>query len=133
VDKDSIEKVIDGVKLLALCGLAVLAYSLGAQDLAVFIAGGAFGHVVPGAANGARRITPVVTAAAFFIGASALTGCGASAETRGRYALEVSRCVAEERAVIEREGFSYEEDAEAMQLVRERCDAELDRIEQEGE
>ncbi len=37
-----------------------------------------------------------------------LAGCGASAEIRTRYATEVSRCIANERAIIDRQGTSYE-------------------------
>lgn len=47
MSKDTQDKLIDAVKLIALVGAAIGAYSLGASDLAVFIAGGAFGHAVP--------------------------------------------------------------------------------------
>ena len=61
----------------------------------------------------------------FFV---ALTGCGASAELRARYATEVARCTANERAIVDRQGTSFEEDQRDLLLERNRCDAALAAI-----
>lgn len=57
-----------------------------------------------------------------------VSGCGASAATREGYSAEVARCVAAERAIVDREGTSEEEDREALALERSRCDAALAAI-----
>jgi hypothetical protein len=60
---------------------------------------------------------------------SALTvGCGASAEIRTRYATEMARCIANERAIIDRQGTSYEQDREDLDVERVRCNAALQQI-----
>ena len=58
-----------------------------------------------------------------------LAGCGASAEIRTRYATEVSHCIANERAIIDRQGTSYEQDREDLDAERARCNAALESIE----
>jgi len=58
-----------------------------------------------------------------------LTGCVASAELRARYATEVARCTANERAIVDRQGTSFEEDQRDLLLERNRCDAALAAIE----
>ena len=56
-------------------------------------------------------------------------GCGgASAEVRTAYAVEQARCLANERAIIDRAGTSYDDDVEAMRVERARCDAALRAI-----
>ena len=55
-------------------------------------------------------------------------GCGASAEIRTRYATEVSRCIANERAIVDRQGTSYEQDREDLDVERVRCNAALQQI-----
>lgn len=57
-----------------------------------------------------------------------LTGCGASAELRARYATEVARCTANERAIVDRVGTSFEEDQRDLLAERARCDAALAAI-----
>lgn len=57
-----------------------------------------------------------------------LTGCGASAELRARYATEVARCTANERAIVDRVGTSFEEDQRDLLTERARCDAALAAI-----
>lgn len=47
MSKDTQDKLIDAIKLLALVGASIGAFALGASDLALFIAGGALGHAVP--------------------------------------------------------------------------------------
>jgi hypothetical protein len=66
----------------------------------------------------------------FAVSAAALNmaGCGASAATREAYAAEVARCVAGERAIVDRSGTSEEEDREALALERARCNAALAAI-----
>jgi len=67
----------------------------------------------------------------------ALPGCGAQASsaTRSAYAVAASLCVARERIIIEESCGSLSEadcsarDYAAMAAERERCDAELARIE----
>jgi hypothetical protein len=61
-----------------------------------------------------------------------LDGCGASNEFRVEYALEQARCIANEREIIRRPDTTYEEDVEALELERLRCDAALNAIEDEG-
>ena len=52
MSKDTQDRLIEAVKLLALVGAALGAHALGAADLAIFIAGGALGHAVPGRKSG---------------------------------------------------------------------------------
>ena len=62
---------------------------------------------------------------------SCMEGCGASAELRAAYALEQARCIANERQIVERDGTTYMEDVEDLELERARCNAALRLIEQE--
>jgi len=55
-------------------------------------------------------------------------GCGASAELRARYATEVARCTANERAIVDRPGTSFDEDQRDLLAERARCDAALAAI-----
>lgn len=55
-------------------------------------------------------------------------GCGASPATREAYTLETLRCVANEQAIVDREGTTADEDREALALERARCDAALGAI-----
>lgn len=55
-------------------------------------------------------------------------GCGASAELRARYATEVSRCTANERAIVDRQGTTLEQDRADLEVERARCDAALAAI-----
>ena len=64
----------------------------------------------------------------FFLFSVLLPGCGASAELRTRYATEVARCIANERAIIDRQGTSYEQDREDLDVERARCNAALQQI-----
>ena len=57
-----------------------------------------------------------------------IAGCGASAELRTRYATETARCIANERAIIDRQGTSYEQDREDLDVERARCNAALQQI-----
>lgn len=60
---------------------------------------------------------------------SALTvGCGASAQLRTAYATEMARCISNERAIIDRQGTSYEQDREDLDVERARCNAALQQI-----
>lgn len=57
-------------------------------------------------------------------------GCGgASGPTRVSYSLEVARCIAEERAIVDRVGTSAAEDHRDLVAARRRCDDALDAIE----
>jgi hypothetical protein len=77
-----------------------------------------------------RNATPIhglmviVGTALLLSGAS----CGASADIRTRYAVEVARCTANERAIVDREGTSLEQDREDLEVERARCDAALAAI-----
>jgi hypothetical protein len=64
----------------------------------------------------------------FFLFSVLLPGCGASAELRTRYATEVARCIANERAIVDRQGTSYEQDLEDLDAERARCNAALESI-----
>lgn len=64
----------------------------------------------------------------FFLFSVLLPGCGASAELRTRYATEVARCIANERAIVDRQGTSYEQDLEDLDAERARCNAALEQI-----
>lgn len=56
-------------------------------------------------------------------------GCGsATAEQRTAYAVEQARCIAAERAIVDREGTTYEEDRADLEAERARCDAALRAI-----
>jgi hypothetical protein len=70
---------------------------------------------------------------AAWVGLVLLGACGASDAMRARYAEETSRCILNERAIVQREDTSYDEDVAALAAERARCDAALDRIEHGGE
>jgi hypothetical protein len=56
-------------------------------------------------------------------------GCGgATGEVRTAYAVEQARCLANERAIIAREGTTREQDEADYAAEQARCDAELVRI-----
>jgi len=56
-------------------------------------------------------------------------GCGgATPEVRTAYALEQAHCLANERAIVDRAGTTLDEDREALELERTRCDAALAEI-----
>ena len=55
-------------------------------------------------------------------------GCGATGELRTAYAVEQARCLANERAIIAREGTTREQDELDYSTEQARCDAELVRI-----
>lgn len=53
-------------------------------------------------------------------------GCGtASLETRTAYSIEAAHCVANERAIVDREGTTREQDEADLAAERARCDAAL--------
>lgn len=54
--------------------------------------------------------------------------CGASEATRIAYAAEVARCIANERAIVDREGSTREQDVADLDAERLRCDAALAAI-----
>ena len=54
--------------------------------------------------------------------------CGASEQVRAAYSIEVARCVANERAIVDREGTTREQDEADLAAERVRCDAALDAI-----
>lgn len=63
-----------------------------------------------------------------------LLGCGgASIEVRTAYAVEQARCIANERAIIDRAGSTYEQDRTDIEAERARCDAALRSIYPGGE
>lgn len=67
---------------------------------------------------------------AFTIGLIALSACGgASAEVRTAYSVEVARCIADERAIVDREGTTREQDSADLTAARARCDEALRAIE----
>jgi hypothetical protein len=55
--------------------------------------------------------------------------CSASPITRQRYAEEMARCISNERAIVDREGSTREQDEADLAAERARCDAALDAIE----
>lgn len=60
----------------------------------------------------------------------ALQGCaGLSPEGRARYSLEMARCLANEREIVDRQGTTYEEDRTDLEAERARCNAALSDIE----
>jgi hypothetical protein len=60
--------------------------------------------------------------------ATALSCCGASPEVRQSYAVEVARCIAAERAIVDRQGTTEAEDVAALAVVRAERDATLQTI-----
>ena len=66
--------------------------------------------------------------AIFLYVAAVVGGCGASAELRARYSTEVARCIANERAIVDRPGTSFDEDQRDLLVERSRCDAALAAI-----
>lgn len=57
-----------------------------------------------------------------------LAGCGGDPALRARYAAEVARCTANERAIVDRQGTTLEQDREDLEVERTRCDAALAAI-----
>ncbi len=70
----------------------------------------------------------MIRSAVHVVCALCIASCGASAELRARYAAEAARCVANERAIIDRSGSTYERDSEDLRIERARCDAALAAI-----
>jgi hypothetical protein len=58
-----------------------------------------------------------------------LHGCGASTQTRVAYATEQARCIANERAIVDRAGSTAAEDRADLEAERARCDEALRAIE----
>jgi len=89
----------------------------------------AIGLAIPGSPIGrlfGRKPAAVVASA---LVAMMLVGCGgATAAQRTDYAAEVARCVAAERAIVDRES-TEAEDAADLAVLRAECDANLERIE----
>ena len=56
--------------------------------------------------------------------------CKASPATRNRYMEEVARCTANERAIVDREGTTRQQDEDDLKNERARCDAALIAIEE---
>lgn len=54
--------------------------------------------------------------------------CGASEQLRVAYAAEVARCIANERAIVDREGTTREQDLADLAAERARCDAALEAV-----
>ena len=57
--------------------------------------------------------------------AAVAAGCGASAEVRASYATTVAECIAHERAIVDRQGTTEEQDEADLAAERARCDAAL--------
>jgi hypothetical protein len=61
----------------------------------------------------------------------AFVGCGGASDAlRAAYATEAARCVANERAIVDRQGTTEEQDRADLALERTRCDAALAGIEE---
>lgn len=58
---------------------------------------------------------------------------GASAATRTAYGVEAARCVANERAIVDRQGTTEAQDRADLRAERTRCDAALAAIENGGQ
>lgn len=67
---------------------------------------------------------------AFLPALFALTGC-AGAAYAGSYGVVGAACIAQERAIVDRVGSTFEQDTADIALVRTVCDAILTRIENE--
>jgi hypothetical protein len=68
------------------------------------------------------------------LAATCMAGCGgASAETRAAYSLEAARCVSHERAIVDRQGSTREQDEADLAAERARCGAALRAIEAGGQ
>jgi len=57
-------------------------------------------------------------------------GCGAAPQV-GAYGVVGAACIAQERAIVDRAGTTFEQDTADLALVRTVCDAILTRIENE--
>jgi Tfp pilus assembly protein PilV len=77
-----------------------------------------------------RDITPTHAALAL-IGAAfiVLGSCTPNAELRLRYTTEVTQCTQNERAIVDRQGTTAEQDRSDLAAERTRCDAALAAIE----
>jgi hypothetical protein len=59
------------------------------------------------------------------------SGCGGASDAlRAAYATEAARCVMNERAIVDRQGTTEEQDRADLDAERARCDAALDAIEE---
>lgn len=58
---------------------------------------------------------------------------GLSSEQRIAYSAEVARCIQNERAIIDRQGTTLEEDERDLAVERARCDDALASIEHGGQ
>lgn len=54
--------------------------------------------------------------------------CEASPALRARYTEEVARCIANERAIVDREDTTRAQDEDDLEAERARCDAALAEI-----
>jgi len=62
-----------------------------------------------------------------------MAGCGGpNSNIRALYAAEVQRCIANERAIVDRVGTTREQDEADLAAERARCDAALSAIEHGG-
>lgn len=77
----------------------------------------------------AEGLTWIAIAAVSMLVLGYCSGCGgASAETRSSYTIEVSRCLSNERAIVDRSGTTEEQDRADLEVERARCDAALTAI-----
>jgi hypothetical protein len=146
MNTDTQQRLIGALASIALVALGVSAYIYGAHELGALIVGGALGHAVPARAQRTGDslrppantrggfAKPEVLAVALFVLVVALaawlaSGCGASTAVRMAYSQEVARCIANERAIVDREGTTREQDYDDLDAERARCDAALEAIE----
>lgn len=65
--------------------------------------------------------------------AALLTACsGPTAAVRTAYSVEVAHCIANERAIVDRQGTTEEQDRADLAAERARCDAALSAAEHGG-
>ena len=118
------------------CFTLIAIYAEGETRDALFGANGLVMSIVmalirmSSADSGPPSLPPPAALLVLAFACSTLPACGASDAMRAAYAEEVARCTLNERAIVAREGTTEDEDAQALELERARCDAELRRIEE---
>jgi hypothetical protein len=58
-----------------------------------------------------------------------LVGCGPTSAQRTAYTMEITRCIANERAIVDRAGTTLEQDRADLTAERTRCDSALRALE----
>lgn len=120
--------IADRLLVLALLVAGVVLAITGDREHAGLLLAGALGALAPlgtrstGGSAGLARVLPLALGLGTAI---ALSGCGAQLTSAQRTALavETQLCIANERAIVDRQGTTEEDDRADLAAERARCDA----------